>query len=230
MNRIIDIYKTGIVLFFLILSTTVDAQEISEPLESFSRLKSSNSVKVALIPSDEYRIEVDGYDKDEVHYEVKGNLLEIRLSWDNVFSDSNTIVTVFFKDLEEIDANSRSVVSLEKAYETDNMVFSAGEGASITASISVDRATLKATTGGHIRLIGEADSQDVRVNTGGLYSGRDFKTKDSEVQIATGGQADVYSSESCRVNAKLGGNVNVFGNPKRVDQKSSLGGNISISN
>lgn len=229
MRLLADIYKTVIVLFLLVLPSALSAQEISEPLNSFSRVKASNSVKVALVPSDKYHIEVDGYDKDEVQYEVKGNQLEIRLSWDNVFSDSNTLVTVFLKDLNEIDANSRSVVTLEEAYEADSMVFSAGEGANISARISVDRATLKATTGGHIRLDGEAKSQEVRVNTGGLYSGRDFRTEDSDVQIATGGHADVYVSESCRVNAKLGGNVNVFGNPKRVDQKSTLGGSISIS-
>src|SRR5690554_7986877 len=116
MRLLADIYKTVIVLLFLVLPGALSAQEISEPLNSFSRVKASNSVKVALVPSDKYHIEVDGYDKDEVQYEVKGNQLEIRLSWDNVFSDSNTLVTVFFKDLNEIDANSSSVVTLEEAY------------------------------------------------------------------------------------------------------------------
>lgn len=218
-----------IMLLFLTVSGAVSAQEISESLQSFSQLKASNSVNVELIPSTENRLEIVGYDKDEVQYEIKGNRLEIRLSWDNVFSDSNTLVTVYFKDLEEIEANSRSSISLEESYVGKSMVFNAGEGANINAFISAERVSVKATTGGHIRLFGQAGSQEVRVNTGGLYSGREFETEDAEVRIATGGQADVYASESCRVNARLGGNANIFGNPQRVDQKSSLGGSISIS-
>lgn len=216
-------------LLFLIVSGAVSAQEISESLQSFSQLKASNSINVKLIPSNENRLEIDGYDMDEVQYEIKGNRLEIRLSWDNVFSDSNTLVTVYFTDLEEIEANSRSSILLEESYTGESMVFNAGEGASISALIAAERVSVKATTGGHIRLVGLAQRQEVRVNTGGIYSGREFETKDADIRIATGGQADIYASETCRVNASLGGNANIFGNPKSIDQKSSLGGSISIS-
>lgn len=227
--KVIINLRTSILLLLLMVSGVGNAQEISESLRSFSQLKASNSVNVQLIPSTENRLEIAGYDKDEVQYEIKGNRLEIRLSWDNVFSDSNTLVTVYFKNLEEIEASSRSSVNLEEPYTGKSMVFNAGEGGTISASIAAERVSVKVTTGGHVRLLGQAGSQEVRVNTGGLYSGREFETKDADVRIATGGQADVYASESCRVNAKLGGNASIFGNPERVDQKSSLGGSISIS-
>lgn len=227
--KVITNLRMKCMLLLVIVSGAVSAQEISESIQSFSQLKASNSVNVKLIPSNENRLEIAGYDRDEVQYEIKGNRLEIRLSWDNVFSDSNTLVTVYFTNLEEIEANSRSSVLLEESYTGNSMVFNAGEGANINALIAAERVSIKATTGGHIRLIGQADSQEVRVNTGGLYSGREFETKDAEVRIATGGQADIYASESCRVNASLGGTANIFGNPQKVDQKSSLGGNISIT-
>ncbi len=217
-------------MLLLVLSVGgLTAQEITESLPSFSRFKASNGINVEMIPSDQHRIEIEGYDKDEVKYEVKGNQLDVRLSWDNVFSDSNTWVRVYFVSLDEIEANSKATVELLDEFEGETMVMSAGEGANLIARLKASRVSIKVTTGGHLQLFGEADRQEGKVNTGGVYSGRDFETKETELSVATGGQATIFASEQCRVDAKLGGSIRVYGNPERLDQKTSFGGSISIS-
>lgn len=229
MNSSLNFSRSLLVFLLILCSAGVVAQEISQSLPSFSRFKASNGINVKMIPSDQNKLEVDGYDKDEVKFEVKGNQLDVRLSWDNVFSDSNTWVTVYFVGVDEIEANSKSTVELLDEFEGDSMVMSAGEGANLIARLKANRVSLKVTTGAHLQLFGEADRQEGKVNTGGVYSGRDFKTKDTEISVATGGQANIFASEQCRVDAKLGGSVRVYGNPNRLDQKTSFGGSISVS-
>lgn len=222
-------YSRVLIVFLLVLgSGGLMAQEISQSLPSFSRFKASNGINVRMIPSDQNKLEIDGYDKDEVKYDMKGNQLDVRLSWDNVFSDSNTWVTVYFIAVDEIEANSKATVELLDEFQGDTMVMSAGEGANLIARIKANRVSLRVTTGGHLQLFGEAERQEGKVNTGGVYSGRDFETKDSELSVATGGQANIFASEQCRVDAKLGGSIQVYGNPERLDQKTSFGGSISI--
>lgn len=229
MNLSLNFSRGLLVFLFILCSGGIMAQEISQSLPSFSRFKASNGINVKMVPSDQNRLEVDGYDKDEVKFEVKGNQLDVRLSWDNVFSDSNTWVTVYFVGVDEIEANSKSTVELLDEFRGDSMVMSAGEGANLIARLKASRVSLKVTTGAHLQLFGEADRQEGKVNTGGVYSGRDFKTKDTELSVATGGQASIFASEQGRVDAKLGGSVRVYGNPVRLDQKTSFGGSISIS-
>lgn len=229
MNLNLNLSRGIIVLILVLNSVGITAQEINESLPSFSRFKASNGINVEMIPSDQHKIEIEGYDKDEVKYEVKGNQLDVRLSWDNVFSDSNTWVRVYFVSLDEIEANSKATVELLDEYEGNTMVMSAGEGANLIARLKANRVSIKVTTGGHLQLFGETDRQEGKVNTGGVYNGRDFESKDAEFSVATGGVANIYAAEQCRVEAKLGGSIQVYGNPERLDQKTSFGGSISIN-
>lgn len=218
----------GIILFFF--TGKVQAQEISEQLSDFNELKVFNGIEVKLFPAKENRIEITGHSKEKVEYELVENRLELRLSLENIWADDNTLVKVYFRKLQVIDANEKSVVELEGELVGSNLVFRAQEGAAVFARIDAIKQSSKAVTGGQVQLSGKVKEQEIQINTGGQFYGKNLTSESTIVTINAGGRAEVYADEYCKATAKLGGNILVFGNPQQLDRKTSFGGNVQKMN
>lgn len=221
--RKIDSFLVGF-LFFAILQ--VQAQVIEEDLENFNELKTFHAVEVVFIPSKKNKIEISGHSKEKVKYHIVNGRLEIKLSLDNIWSDDNTLIKVYGKNLQVIDANAGSIVQVEGLLQGDEFVFRSQEGAGIRAVVKAKEIASKAVTGGTVELSGTTQEQEVEVNTGGRFMGSDLETQKTLVSCGTAGRAEVYASEYCRATAKLGGVIQVSGNPDQLDTKTSLGGRI----
>lgn len=217
-------------LLLIIFSAPVFAQDVEESLREFSELKVFNGVEVKVFPSDENRISITGHSKEKVKFEVVEDRLEIRLSLEHIWSDDNTLVKVYAKDLQVIDANESAIVDVTEQLQGNSLTFRSQEGAAIYAPISAQSVSTKAVTGGLVQLRGTSEELTVEVNTGGKFFGRDLKSREAEIYTGTGGLSEVYASEFAKATAKLGGVIEVYGNPKKFDHKTSLGGKISKKN
>ncbi|NJW53792.1 head GIN domain-containing protein [Salinimicrobium oceani] len=213
------------VILFL-FSVSAMAQDVKEDLGNFTEVKVFNGLEVQLIPSGTNRIEITGHSKEEVKYEINGNRLEVRLKLNNLWSKDNTKITIFGRSIEIIDANEGSVVEVTGDLEGEELTFRVQEGANIGAHVKGRKIVSKAVTGGKLKLSGKATEQEVEINTGGHFYGRDLQTKDTEISAGTAGKGEVYASEYVKASASLGGTVEIFGRPKEVDTKTSLGGRI----
>ena len=213
------------ILIFLV-TFSVAAQDVEENLGNFIELKTYNGVEVEVIPSNENRIVITGHSKNDVEYDIRDGRLEIRLGLDNIWSEDNTEITLYTKDLQTIDANQASVVEVVKELKGEELTFRTQEGANIRARVNGRKINSKTVSAGKITLEGKAEEQVVEINTGGHYYGKDLRTKNTEVSAGTAGRGEVYATEYVRATAKLGGTVEIFGRPNEVDKKTSLGGRI----
>ena len=218
--------KLFVFVAVLLASVQLKAQEIKEELGAFRELKTFNGIEVTVVPSSENRIVINGHSKDKVKYDIVGDRLEVRLTLDNLWSKDNTTITVHGNNIETIDANEASIVDVKGVLKAPHLVFRAQEGAAINAEVNAEQVNSKAVSGGKIELSGKANKQDVEVNTAGQFLGRDLKTKHTTVSANTAGRGEVFANDYCKATAKIGGVVEVFGNPDQLDQKTSLGGKI----
>ena len=85
-----------------------------------------------------------------------------------------------------------------------------------------------ARVGGCIDASGIAQSQDVTVNTGGVYEGRELETENTEVFVQAGGEVEVYASKIADITVRAGGDVDVYGKPESVKRRRTFGGRIRI--
>lgn len=214
----------SLALFFLMLQ--VSAQEITSELNDFREVKTFNGVEVIVIPSNENKIEITGHSKEKVKFQVVEDRLEIRLTLDNIWSDDNTLITVHGNSIETIDANEGSIVKVKGVLKPELAVLRAQEGASIFAEVNSRNVRSKVISGGNITVKGKAVDQEVEANTGGQFYGRNLKTKETTITVSTAGRGEVYATDYCKATAKLGGIVEISGNPDKVDHKTSLGGKI----
>ena len=213
-----------VAMFFAALQ--VNAQDVNETLRSYKEVKTFNGIDVVVYPSEENRIIISGHSKNDVKFEVVEGRLEIRLTLDNIWSKDNTLIKVYGNAIETIDANEGSKVQVEGTIKGNYLAFRAQEGATVDANVEGQKVESKAISGGRITLEGKAESLQVETNSGGHFYGKRLKTKETDVSAGTAGRAEVYATDYCRATAKIGGVVQIFGNPEEVDRKTSLGGKI----
>ena len=113
------------------------------------------------------------------------------------------------------------------AINQDVLELKAQEGGELEINAEVEQLLIKTVTGGIIKSSGTSILQDVHINTGGIYEGKDlFKTKFSTINVNAGSKAEIYATDYVKATVKAGGEVLVYGNPKKMDEKTVFGGII----
>ncbi|MBD3863097.1 head GIN domain-containing protein [Olleya marilimosa] len=217
------------VLFFA--TTLVFAQNPkNKNVGDFNEVKVFDLIKVSLVKSDENKVMITGEDVDDVEIIIKNNTLKVRMKFDRSFDGTKTFVAVHYTDLKVIDANEGAIVVGNELITQDNIELRAQEGASIIVGLDVDTVNVRAVSGGIIETRGKANTQDITLNTGGIYEGRDFETKNTTVKVRAAGEAEVKASNSVDARITAGGNIDIYGDPQIVTKKQTFGGSIKVKN
>ena len=112
--------------------------------------------------------------------------------------------------------------------EQNEIELKAQEGGRIKVGLKVDRTVVKAFTGGIVEASGLSRSQQIKINTGGIFEGRELQTQTTKIGITAAGEADINASDKADIRVTAGGDVYVYGNPKEVKEKRLAGGRIFI--
>lgn len=213
-----------------LFSMVTFSQEIEKHMSDFSDLKIFDGLSVKLIASDENKAVITGKYADDVMVINKNGLLKIRLRTPRSFNGYDTYVSLYYKTLHLIDVNEGSYVTSDEKITAVDLEIKAQEGSVIELDIISKRLNVKSVSGSEIRIKGSADHQDVVVNSGGIYKGKDCKTLQTKVSVSAGGSAKIYATDVAKATVKAGGIIRIYGNPKLADTKEVLGGNITVVN
>ena len=75
-------------------------------------------------------------------------------------------------------------------------------------------------------LQGDAREQEIIINSGGQFFGKNLESKNAQVKISAGGIAEINVKDYLKANTNAGGVVKIYGNPKEIDSQKVLGGKI----
>ncbi|MGO1584635.1 head GIN domain-containing protein [Mesonia sp.] len=218
--------KKIIVLVVVAISAfSVKAQEEILIDKDFQEIKIFDKIEAILIPSSENKIIASGFDKDEITAEVKGDVLHIKLSLSNIWSENDTQVKVYYKNIHTVDVNEGSFAEL-KEFKGDKLVLRTQEGGRIYAVAQLKELEIKAVTGGEIETKGSTEDQLVEIRTGGRYEAKEMHSKNTDANLKAGGYAEIFVTDYCKAKVTAGGMIAVYGDPKKLDKKTSLGGKI----
>ena len=103
----------------------------------------------------------------------------------------------------------------------------AQEGGELRIKAEVEQMLIRSVSGGVIAATGTSDVQDVAINTGGSYLGKEFKTKFTTVNVNAGSNAEIFASDYVKATVKAGGEVLVYGDPTKMDEKTVFGGKVT---
>jgi len=212
---------------FLFAGLALSAQgTIDREVGEFHEIKVYDLIEVNLIQSDVNRILIKGKNTGDINFVNKDGVLKLRMPLEKKFRGEDTFIEVYYTDLRTIDANEGAQIVCNEMLEQDRIELRAQEGAQIEIGMTVRDAQIRAVTGGIIRASGLATNQVIKINTGGIFEGRDLKTDTSSIKVSTGGEAELYASAEVDIQIRAGGDVHVYGDPKKVYKDTMFGGRI----
>jgi hypothetical protein len=220
--------KNIIVTLILTFSLIGFSQNIEKELGEFSHLKTFDGLSVELVKSATNKAVISGEYKEDVVIVNKNGLLKIKFNIPKVTTHYKTKVVLHYTALNLIDANEGSFVFTDGIIKEIDLDVKVQEGAIIRLEVDAQRVNSRMVSGGIITLSGKAKNQDVVVNTGGVFKGKECFTEQTKVSVSAGGSAEVYATEIVKADVKAGGSIMIYGNPKLADTKKVLGGNIKV--
>lgn len=222
--------KNSLIVFLVILNTTLFSQTISKNPGNFTVVKVFDQISVQLIPGPESKVEIKGTRASEVELVNKNEELKIRMKFSKLLQGESIEVTVYYQKLESIEASEGSYVNSEKPIKGINFSLNAKEGAEIRIALDVQRASIKLNSGGKIKISGSTDNQEVMITSGGELKATNFISKQTIVSVSAGGEASIFATDFVEAKVKAGGEIYVYGKPKKIDQKTVIGGTIKEMN
>jgi hypothetical protein len=217
--------KKIIVLIFVLVSHYNFAQ-VTKETGDFDAVKVFDKLNVKLIPAEENKIVISGYRNDEVEIVNKNGELKIRMPFPKLLSGDETTIKLYFKKLESIDASEGSYVSCDNEFEQTSMTLNAKEGAEIKVGLDVEKASLRAVSGGIITVFGKATNQKTVITAGGNVNAVDLHSLQADVNVSAGGKAEIYATTLVDAKVRAGGTIFIYGKPKQINQETFAGGKI----
>ena len=214
------------IVFSLLLISSVAFSQIEKNVGDFNKVTSFDQIDVLLVPSDENKVVLDGNGANEVEVVNKNGELKIRMPLTRLLDGDNISATVYYKNITAVEANEGSRISSEATFKSISFELNAKEGAEIKLILAVDKLVVRLGNGSKIHLEGNAQNQDVLINSGGIYEAAKLVTNQTVITANAGGEAEIYATNFVDAKVRAGGEITIHGKPKQINQKTVAGGTI----
>lgn len=212
---------------FLILASQFYFAQSTRNVGDFSSLKVYDKITVVLIHSDENKVETAG-DNADVETVNKNGELKIRMAPTKIMQGDQVSVKVFYKNINDIQASQGSIISSKDEVEGTMLSLTSNEGSKVNLAVNAKTLNAKMNSGGEITVSGNADHQDILVNSGAKYLGKNIESQSASVTTNAGGFAEVNVSDSVNATTRAGGVIDVYGDPNDRQVKNVIGGKINF--
>ncbi len=204
--------------------------QITKTLGDFNKVTSFDQIEVLLIRGQENKIILNGNGAEEVELINKNGELKIRMPLTKLLSGENVSVTLYFKNIDAIEANEGSRISSQETFKEIAFEVIAKEGSQIKINLDVDKVSVRSSNGSNVNLEGKAKNQDAITNSGGELDAENLITAQTTITANAGGEANIFATDFVDAKTRAGGNITIFGKPKQINKKTVLGGTIKESN
>ena len=220
--------KRVFTILTILVATVAISQntDIEKTIGEFTELKVYDLIEVTLVKSDENKVIISGKNTKDLLVINKNGKLKIRMILEKSFDGKNTTVTLYYTNVDILDANEGAIISSEDTIKQYELDLKAQEGGKISINLDVKIANIKAISGGVINTNGTANSQKITLNTGGVYQGKNLQTETTTVNIKAAGEAEVKASDLVDIKIRAGGDVFVYGDPKTIKENRVFGGRV----
>ena len=218
--------------FIIIISFSfMNAQQEREIIipGDYNSIYAYQGIEVNLIKSDTNKIILEPSNEDHsvFEYRIKNGILKLRQSLDKNLSIEKVKVTIHNESLiETIKLFQGSTMKIKNPLIQTSVEVKVQEGSSLEGCIKADKIRVEVFSGGSANLKGETSISEIIVSTGGIFSGEELFSKQLKIKASIGSLAYVSSTVLMEAKVSMGSTVRVFGQPKKIIQKTSFGGKI----
>ena len=196
-------------------------------LDSFNELSVGEAIRVTLIKGTREKAEIiaSGIDLEDVITDVSGNGLRIHLEGNN-YRNIDVQINLTYRELEEISISSAARVVAEEAITASSLeieVSSAGGG---ELNLNAGNVEIDVSSAGKLELSGKADRLEVDISSAGDLDAYELQCQEAEIDVSSGGSANVFITNRIDARANSGGNIRYKGEPEKVFVNSNSGGSV----
>ncbi|MGL2962627.1 head GIN domain-containing protein [Flavobacterium sp. RSB2_4_14] len=217
------------ILYSLLAVSSMAFGQIEKEVGDFNKVTSFDQIDIFLIKSTENKVIIDGKESDEVELVNKNGELKIRMPLTKLLKGDNISVTVYFKNIDAVEANEGSRISCGDSIEATIFTIIAKEGSEVKLILDVSKLNVKVSDGSIVKLEGDSENQDIVVNSGGIFEAEKVKTKQTIITVNAGGEATIFATDLVEAKVRAGGEISIYGNPKQVNKKIIAGGTIELA-
>lgn len=218
--------KRILLLLTFFTSTLVFSQSIEKEIGEFNELKVYDLIDVELIESKHNKVIITGKNKENVLINNKNGTLKIKMKLKEIFDGGDTNIKLYYSKVDVIDVNEGAKVHSEDKIKQFEIDLKTQEGASIDIIVDVNYINIKSVSGGVVNVTGKAKNQDISLLTGGVYKGAELKTDNTEIAIKAAGEAHINAKDLVDIKIRAGGDVFLYGDPKKVNESKVFGGRV----
>ncbi|MFD2529798.1 head GIN domain-containing protein [Polaribacter marinaquae] len=224
-----------LVCAFIVGLSTYAQNTIKQDLGDFNTLKVYNGIELELIKASNQKIEITGEKANLVKIKNVNNTLKLSLPFSLKPSDNSAegkiLIKLYYnKNIDLIDVNEGATIT-SKDFNQDKVSLNAQERGFINLTTKTKYLSIRATSGGIIKVSGASKNQEVDLDLYGIYHGFNLKsTGNSNVKAGTGAKAEINAGETLNAKVSFGGTIFYKGNPEVVKDKKVIGGIIEKRN
>lgn len=215
---------------FLVLTGLVAVQafyaQANKNVGHFNSLKAYDRIQVELVPAAEAKVSILSHNQKDVEVINKNGELKLRMIASKTMQGETTKIKVFYRELDALQASQGAIIKNQEPLEAENLSLTSNEGSIIDLKIITDQLMVKANSGAIIKVSGKADSQDIVINSGAQFYGKNVESGNTNVTTNAGGTAEVFSNDTVNATTRAGGVIEVYGNPEHKNEQKMLGGKI----
>lgn len=219
--------KKLVLVSFVLLFQMVYAQEVTKNLGDFSSVKVFDRISVKLVKSSDNKIVITGSRADDVELVTRNNELKIRMKLSKLLKGEDITAILYYKNIQDIAASEGAYVSSEDIFKTTAFTLNAKEGSKIKIELDTQKLNSKINSGGELEITGKATNHDISITSGGILKARNFITSQTTITVSAGGSATVNATELVDAKVRAGGDIDIYGDPRQINKKTSLGGTIT---
>lgn len=220
--------KKSILIAVLLLFQMVSAQDITKETGDFNAIRIFDKIDALLIKGNENKIIIKGSRAQEVEVVNKNGELKVRMKLTKLLKGDDVSVTIYYKAIDRIEVSEGSRVGSQDTFKSTAFELNAKEGSEIKLNLDVQKLKSKANSGGILNITGTAVNHDVVITSGGIVRARDLNTKQTTIAVNAGGEAVITATDFVDAKTRAGGDIDIYGNPAQVNQKTTAGGRIKF--
>jgi hypothetical protein len=216
--------RTVLLFISLFISKIISAQE--KNVGDFYKVTVFDQIDVTLIQSTENKVILNGPSSDEVELINKNGELKIRLPLAKMLSGDDISAVVYYSKLTAVEANEGSRISSEDIVTSEDFNLITKEGAVMDLTLDVKNLVVKMNDGSKVKLKGKALSQDILINSGSEYIADKLESNTVIITANAGAEGSVRAFDLVDAKCRAGGKIQIYGNPRRINEKIIAGGKI----
>ncbi|MGC4040911.1 MAG: head GIN domain-containing protein [Flavobacterium sp.] len=213
-------------IFSLLVFSSLAFGQVEKRPGDFHKITSFDQIDVFLVPGNENIVQIEGNKANQVELVNKNGELKIRMPLLQMLDGDNISVTVHYKDIDAVEANEGSRIACGDKIEGTSFDVIAKEGSEVKLILDVDKLNVRTANGSTVTISGTAKVQDVVSNSGGIYQAEKLQTQQTTIACNAGGEADIFATELVEAKVRAGGDIMIYGKPKKINQKVVAGGSI----